>query len=118
MIYLTGLKSTGKYTPPGFGNGPKTRWQNIQKIAQELDLGGDLLEHGLKRQVFLIRHSKNFSEAASGKELPVPYSIITSEWADYWLDRYCLPRFQRGVELLDGGDDVINSLNILSSNNT
>lgn len=89
------LKIHDRFVPPGYGNGPKVRWQNIQNTITLLGLPHSLLAHGLEREAFLFRHVSNFERACKQEEVPIPIAMPASTWAEYWKDRWGLPRAKR-----------------------
>jgi Domain of unknown function (DUF4338) len=86
------LKKRQRFVPPGFGNGPKVRWQNVQNALAGLKLPSRILHHGLAREAFLFRHAANFEQACRGIELPHSNTFLASEWGEFWKQRWCIPR--------------------------
>jgi Domain of unknown function (DUF4338) len=111
------LKSRGEYTSGGFGHGPKVRWQNIQNALLALGLKGKLLEHGLKREVFLIRHVSNLVEAVNTGATPVSCSIDGAAFSEFWKERWALPRAesQTGWRDIDSVETLRSGITAASS---
>ncbi len=89
------LKATGRYVPAGFGNGPKVRWQNIINTLTHLRLPQSYLEHGIFREVFIFKLVHNLLEVCQSNAIPDAISFDDGQWADFWKERWCLPRATR-----------------------
>lgn len=79
----------------GYGNGPKIRWQNFTRAIRKLSLPYSCLEHGLQREVFLYRFAEDLESGMAGGEFGRPLNMTVSEYADYWKERWALPRAER-----------------------
>lgn len=86
------LKSHGVYHNGGYGNGPKARWQNIVRALQKLGLSQKYLKHGLGREVFLYEFMSDMDKGMSGGSFGVPLRLTVDEYANYWKERWALPR--------------------------
>jgi len=104
------LQSIKKYTPAGFGNGPKVRWQNIWNTLVGLRLPMHHLAHGIQRQVYLFELANNFLDVCRNGATPDPIAFDDSEWSDHWLERWALPRVTK-----DPGWFEINAPGMLRS---
>jgi len=82
----------------GFGVGPKIRWQNVTRALQALNLPGACLRHGLQRQVYLFPLVENMSAAFAGEKLGNSCAIRVDPFADYWKERWALPRAENNGE--------------------
>lgn len=90
------LKSIEKYHGGGYGKGPKSKWQNISRALKYLGLDSRFcLNHGLRRQVFLYDFSDDLRESLTSRKTEATISISTSEYAEYWLNRWAIPRSER-----------------------
>lgn len=82
----------------GFGVGPKIRWQNVTRALQAMNLPGTCLKHGLQRQVYLYPLVDNISSAFAGENPGASRSIRVDSYADFWKDRWALPRARSNFE--------------------
>jgi hypothetical protein len=89
------LKANGRHVPAGFGNGPKVRWQNIMRALCDLGISRDYLSHGFRRQVFLFELATNLVDVLREGALPQMTDFDDANWAEYWKDRWCMPRVER-----------------------
>lgn len=89
------LKTVNLYVPPGFGNGPKVRWQNVSRALLALDLPRSFLKHGLLREVFILEHVSNLRQVCVEGAIPQPVAFDAANWASYWKERWALPRSHR-----------------------
>ncbi|MFH1495071.1 MAG: Druantia anti-phage system protein DruA [Pseudomonadota bacterium] len=99
------LLMCGKFKQGGFGNGPKVRWQNITNTLTNLQISSELLRHGVKREVFLFRLVNNLEEGMTGGSFGAPIAMEELEFAQYWKERWALPRAQR-FPSWNSGDSV------------
>lgn len=99
------LKMVDGFTKGGFGNGPKVRWQNICRALVRLGLSNTLLQHGVRREVFLYRLVDQLHEGMAGKGFGSPIGLPEADFADYWRERWAVPRAQR-FPSWNQGDDV------------
>lgn len=89
------LRMHGRFTAGGYGAGPKVRWQNITKALQSLDLPTSLLQHGLRREVFLFRFVTDLESGMAGGSFGSPVALPESNFAEYWKNRWAIPRAER-----------------------
>jgi len=89
------LKSAELFTPAGFGNGPKVRWQNIARALKSLGLSRKYLEHGIRREVFIFELASNLRTVCREGALPEFKEFDPHEWGEYWKERWCVPRISR-----------------------
>lgn len=109
------LKANGTFTPAGFGNGPKVRWQNITKGLMSLGTSPKLLQHGLKREVFLFRFVEDLESGMSGREFGNTLTLEEEDFSNYWKQRWALPRAARYEKWNEGDSlqliqDTLNNL--------
>ena len=80
----------------GYGRGPKPVWQNISKTLAMFGIGHEGLNHGIPRQAWCISLAKNAWEYLSGRsEEPDYYDIPFEQLANFWKERWLLPRSER-----------------------
>jgi hypothetical protein len=96
------LEMTNEYNNGGFGTGPKARWQNLINALQKLGLSKALLQHGIKREVFIYDLVSDLMLGMAGKEFGHPESMSTEEFSQYWLERWALPRALRLPQWREG----------------
>lgn len=89
------LKSIGKFTDGGFGNGPKVRWQNISRTLSDMGLPKSLLRHGVKREVFLYRLVEALEEGMAGRDFGKTFVLPVSDYSEFWKERWAIPRSMR-----------------------
>ncbi|GAB5606499.1 hypothetical protein TK5_25790 [Sideroxyarcus sp. TK5] len=92
------LSETGSYISGGYGNGPKIRWQNFTRALSILNLPQVYFEHGLQREVFLFRFVHDLEEGMAGGKFGGHINLTVAEYADYWKERWALPRSIRLAE--------------------
>lgn len=82
-----------------FGDGPNWRIRVIRQAVRELGLHADVLRHGIRRQVFVIPLAGNARDFLLGRATRPKYVTQTSSHlAEYWLERWGLPRARRFPE--------------------
>ena len=85
----------------GFGEGPKPVWQNISKAMTLLQIS-DGLNHGIRREAWCIPLAGNAMDYLAGKaEAPDYYPETFAQLADWWRERWLLPRAARRTDWLD-----------------
>lgn len=89
------LRMIGKYTDPGYGNGPKVRWQNMTKALLGVGLPASMLKHGVLREVFLYRFVDDFEKGMKGEAFGAPLNLPEADFANYWRERWAIPRAAR-----------------------
>lgn len=89
------LKASNRHVPAGFGNGPKVRWQNIMRTLVDLRISKEYLEHGLRREVFIFELVHNLLDVCQANAVPDITEFDDQAWANYWKERWCLPRVAR-----------------------
>lgn len=89
------LERRGISTRGGFGNGPKVRWQNVTRVLHLLSLPNTVLSHGLKRPVYLFPFMEDLACGMAGGSFGQPLSLPVETFAEFWLNRWALPRMQR-----------------------
>ncbi|MCB9423352.1 MAG: DUF4338 domain-containing protein [Ardenticatenaceae bacterium] len=90
------LESEGVDIKGGYGTGPRRKWQIMRSALESLDLPGDLLNHGVKREAFLFPLVHNLKDYLEGKEDEPEYrNLPFAELVEYWRERWLLPRSTR-----------------------
>lgn len=97
----------------GYGNGPKIRWQHFTRALQILELPFSHFEHGLQREAFLFRFVEDLEDGMAGGDFGKPLQLSVSEYADFWKDRWALPRAKR-IEAWKEFDSGVYFSNILN----
>ena len=96
------LQQQGKFVQPGFGSGPKPIWQNIARAMTMLNVNGEALKHGIKRQAWSIPLSENAWEYLNGQEEePKYYQNEFEELSEWWKERWLIPRSERVTDWRD-----------------
>jgi hypothetical protein len=95
-LLRTFLESQGISTRGGFGTGPRRKWQILVMALERLGLSGDLLRHGVRREVFLFRLVDNLEDYMEGRtDEPQYRDLPFSDLVNWWRERWLLPRSQR-----------------------
>lgn len=95
-IFKEYLVTKGVSIQGGYGTGPRRSWQLIRSTLDRVGFSGDLLKHGVQREAFLfplITNLKKYLESNSDK--PKYFNRPFDDLAEYWLDRWMLPRSKR-----------------------
>ncbi len=81
----------------GFGSGPKPVWQNITRTLTMLNIERGGLKHGIQRQAWCVPLAENSWEYLSGQaEAPEYFGTTFGQYANWWKERWLLPRALRG----------------------
>lgn len=83
-----------------FGQGPNWRFRAIRQVLDRLGLGGEVVHHGLQREVFLCQLADNAIKILSGKNKRARYSTLltVAEVAQLARDRWIIPRANRNPD--------------------
>lgn len=82
-----------------FGEGPNWRIRVIRKATEELGIEADVLQHGIRRQVYVVPLATNTREILLGNQKRPHYITSTpAEIAEYWRTRWAIPRAERFPE--------------------
>lgn len=98
------LEMKDAYNHGGFGAGPKVRWQNITNALTLLGLPGSLLQHGVKREVFLFRLVDDLEVGMAGGGFGKPLRLTPKDFGAYWRERWAVPRAERFPDWNQGND--------------
>lgn len=113
------LIGQGQYINKGYGQGsgvgPHPKWQQVDQALRLLGLSPHISRlHGVKRQVYLFRLIDDLEDYMSGKiDDPTTRTLEASQLADYWRERWMLPRSKRNRDWK--GFDVEEWLNKILS---
>jgi hypothetical protein len=90
------LESQGISTRGGFGTGPRRKWQILVMALERLGFSGNLLRHGIQREVFLFRLVDNLEDYMEGRTAEPKYRDLPfSDLVEWWKERWLLPRTKR-----------------------
>lgn len=79
-----------------YGHGPNWKFRTIRKALAQLDLPGDLLRHGIRRQLFIAPVAHNWIEYLRGETSAIQSSTQPLEHlAAYFRERWAIPRGAR-----------------------
>lgn len=79
-----------------FGEGPNWRIRLIRQAALELGVDSEVLQHGIRRQVYVVPLAGNTREILLGTaKRPAYFTRTVTEIADYWRVRWAIPRAHR-----------------------
>ena len=93
------LEAHGVSTRGGYGVGPRIKWQTCVRAFERLGLPSSLLRHALKREAFLFPLVHNLEAYMRGEDgEPVYRDLPFDRLADYWKERWLLPRALRVEE--------------------
>jgi hypothetical protein len=86
----------------GYGRGPKPVWQNISKTLTMLGMSHKGLNHGIPRQAWGILLAENAWGYLNGHDKePHYYNVPFQQLADWWMERWLLPRAERITDWRD-----------------
>lgn len=85
-----------RYRGNNYGSGPNWKIRTIRLALQELKLPGDLLRHGIRRQVFVAPVAANWREYLLGQTDDIePATRTLKEISDHYRGRWAVPRSLR-----------------------
>lgn len=93
--YLRGIQNDEirKYK---FGQGPNYRMRVVRTALEELGLPGDLLRHGIKREVYVAPLAKNAAAFLRGERRRLRWhKRPLKDMIHFWRQRWLLPRAAR-----------------------
>jgi len=104
----------------GYGNGPNYRFRLINAFLKEasktlnpkeiLEVNSlkDIIKHGVPRQVYVFPLAENVREYLHGiDKKPVYFNYPFEELANYWRERYLLPRSMRNNQWVEWKKETI-----------
>jgi hypothetical protein len=78
-----------------YGDGPNWRIRTLRRALEEVGLTGDLLRHGLKREVFLAPRGVGWRAFLRGEtDIVRWFDYELADLADYWRTRWATRRAQ------------------------
>ena len=90
------LETQGISTRGGYGVGPRIVWQTHFRALKALGLPGSALRHGIEREIFWFPLANNAVDYLNGEETtPNYYRQPFEALADWWRNRWLLPRVER-----------------------
>ena len=100
-----------KFTTYKFGGGPSWKLRMIRSCLQELRLPTDILQHGIRREVFAAPLANNWREFLSGSAAS-PYFIDRpiSDLTQFFRERWLIPRSERDQRYRQVNCDYIQRL--------
>ena len=86
-----------------FGEGPNWRLRTIRAALDALEFRGDLLRHGIRREVFVCNLANNTLEVLRGKHKRPTFNSLKTveEVGDLAKERWIVPRAERQPNYLD-----------------
>jgi Druantia protein DruA len=79
-----------------YGEGPNWRIRTIRKALDELGLDGNLLRHGIKREVFVAPRAMGWRAFLRGESTHLHWiDFPLDDLADFWKTRWGVPRSER-----------------------
>lgn len=82
-----------------FGDGPNWRIRVIRQATVELGIDVEVLQHGIRRQVYVVPLASNTREILMGGAKRPAYIVKpVEEVAAYWRERWAVPRAERFPE--------------------
>jgi len=82
-----------------YGDGPNWKMRTIRSALEKLGLSGDLLKHGVRREVFISPLSIGWRAFLRGEtDVIRPISYPTADLAEHWRRRWAAPRAVRRPE--------------------
>ncbi|MXY66434.1 MAG: DUF4338 domain-containing protein [Gammaproteobacteria bacterium] len=98
-----------------FGDGPNWRLRTIRAALDELGFRGDLLRHGIQREVFTCNLATNATKILLGEQKRPIFSTIKSvdEVSELVKERWIVPRAGRKPDYV--GWDVVNFENLIKA---
>ena len=87
------------FAPNRFGQGPNWKIRTIRTCLELLDLPATMLNHGIKRHVYIAPLASNYVEFLLGKDKkPIYYNLPSCELIEHFKKRWFLPRSIRCPE--------------------
>jgi len=88
------LEGMGVETSTSYGHGPSRKIRLLKQAFSHLGLKG-FYAHGIKRDVYLFPLAKNLDNVIQDGKRPMWFDRPFEEIADYWKERWALPRSER-----------------------
>jgi len=91
-----------------FGQGPNYRFRTIRQALQVLGLEGDMLKHGIQREVYLAPLGAEWVSFLLGETRKFEsFSYPQQEMSEFWLNRWAKNRLFNRPEIVDFNTDQI-----------
>lgn len=100
MELLDFLKDKGFDVNRGYGYGPSRKLKLISVSLKYLGLS-KFEYHGIKREFYLFPLVKNLRDIIQKKRKPISFDRPFNRLADYWKERWAVPRAKRMLEWKD-----------------
>ena len=100
MELLDFLKDKGVDVNRGYGYGPSRKLKLISVSLKYLGLS-KFEYHGIKREFYLFPLVKNLRDIIQKKRKPISFDRPFNRLADYWKERWAVPRAKRMLEWKD-----------------
>jgi hypothetical protein len=85
-----------------FGQGPNYRFRTIRQALQVLGLEGDMLKHGIQREVYLAPLGTEWVSFLLGETVKFESFIFPqAEMSDFWVNRWAKARLVNRPEILN-----------------
>jgi hypothetical protein len=85
-----------------YGDGPNWKMRTIRRALEKLGLSGDLLKHGIRREVFIAPLSLGWRAFLRGETAVIkPISYPLEDIASHFRTRWAIPRAERRPEYRD-----------------
>jgi hypothetical protein len=88
------LSEEGVETGTTFGNGPSKRVKLLFQAFSKLELP-NYSQHQIQREYYLYSHVRNLKNVINKGKQPQYISRPFDDLAEYWKNRWCLPRSER-----------------------
>ena len=104
-FYMHVLELLRAYDPDlvlgGYGQGPKQKWQLFKRALDLLKIPRSYFRHGVHRQVYLFRLVTQLESGMAGGDFGPALGLEVEDYAQYWIDRWALPRARRDATWRD-----------------
>jgi hypothetical protein len=89
-----------------YGHGPNWKFRTIRKALEQVGLPGDLLRHGIRRQLFIAPVAHNWAQYLRGEAEVIDSSARRlDQLAGYFRERWAIPRAGRRPQYRDWDHD-------------
>lgn len=93
--------SPGSGSRHRFGQGPNWKLRTAREALKQIGLPGDLLRHGIRREVYAIPLASNVHSFLWGDATDLEkYCLLWNETVAFWRQRWFLPRASRVPEFV------------------
>jgi hypothetical protein len=89
-----------------YGQGPNWKIRVLRTALEQIGLPGDLLKHGIRREVYLAPVARNWAEFLRGQTDTIePSRRMLTDLASYFKQRWAIPRAARNPQYKDWDQD-------------